>query len=117
MAGQYGEIDSRLDYHRVLGESLDTVRRLVARAPANSTMLRINKQLEAMKRCTAGGREPTDNERRNIDVGVVAARELTETTFEISDLTEKLLILNNYFGAGPTDAQAAKPNDEDSDED
>jgi hypothetical protein len=117
MAGEYGEIDSRLDYHRVLGESLDIVRRILARAPTDGPMLRINKQLEAMKRWTDGGREPTDNERRNIDVGLVAARELSETTAEISDLTEKLLILNNYFEDWPTDARASNANDEDSDDD
>ena len=77
MAGEYGEINSRTDYHRVLGEATDIARSILARTPSDATMQRINKQLEAMKRWTGNGRKPTENERRNIDVGLVAAREFS----------------------------------------
>ena len=113
MAGEYGEINSRVDYHRVLGEATDIVRSILTRTPADATMQRINKQLEAMKRWTGSGRKPTENERRNIDVGLVAAREFSETTGEPADLSQKLFVLNNYFEDWPTDAEAASASDED----
>jgi hypothetical protein len=117
MAGPYGEIDSRVDYHRVLGEATEIVRRIVARTPENTTMQRINKQLEAMKRWTDKGRAPTENERRNIDVGLIAAREFSETTGEVADLSQKLFVLNNYFEDWPTDAEATSASDEDFNDD
>ena len=117
MAGEYGEINSRVDYHRVLSEATEIVTRMLARTPSDGPMQRIGKQLAAMKRWTEGGRSPSDNERRNIDVGLIAARELLETTGEASDLTEKLLILNNYFEDWPTDAETSSATDEDFDDD
>jgi hypothetical protein len=117
MAGQYGEIDSRADYHRVLGEAANSVTRMLARTPADAPLLRINKQLAAMKRWTDNGRAPSDGERRNIDVGLIAVRELSEPTGEVSDLAQKLFVLNNYFEDWPTDAEAASATDEDFDDD
>jgi hypothetical protein len=117
MAGQYGEIDSRADYHRVLGEAANSVTRMLARTPADAPLQRINKQLAAMKRWTDNGRAPSEGERRNIDVGLIAVRELSEPTGEVSDLAQKLFVLNNYFEDWPTDAEAASATDEDFDDD
>ncbi|MHB8540487.1 MAG: hypothetical protein ACYDCD_06040 [Candidatus Acidiferrales bacterium] len=113
MAGVYGEINSRIDYHRVLGEARDIARRILARSPEDGTMKRIDKQLEAMRRWTDNGREPSESERRNIDVGLVAARELSEVTDEVGDLAGKLYALNNYFEDWPTDAEAANATEDD----
>ena len=117
MAGEYGEIDSRADYHRVLGEVANIVTRMLARTPDNAPMQRINKQLAAMKRWTDNGRAPSESERRNIDVGLIAVRELSEPTGEVSDLAQKLFVLNNYFEDWPTDAEAANATDDDFDDD
>ncbi|MGB8541944.1 MAG: hypothetical protein WCD49_09955 [Candidatus Acidiferrales bacterium] len=114
MAGLYGEINSKLDYQRVLRQAADIVTRILARTPANATMQGINKQLAAMKRWTDGGRKPTEIERRNIDVGLIAARELSGEAGELGELAKNLFALNNYFEDWPTDAQAASATDEDS---
>ncbi len=116
MAGAYGEINSNVDFQRVLAESLAIARRILAGAPDNSVMQRINKQLDAMRRWSANGRTPTDGERRSIDVGLVAARELSEATGETTVLAHKLFVLNNYFEDWPTDDQAASDSDEDFDD-
>ena len=113
MAGLYGEINSKLDYQRVLRESTEIVTRILARTPANAIMQGINKQLAAMKRWTDSGRKPTEIERRNIDVGLIAARELSDEAGEIGELGRKLFALNNYFEDWPTDAQASSATDED----
>lgn len=42
MAGQYGEIDSRADYHRVLGEAANSVTRMLAHTPGDAPLQRIN---------------------------------------------------------------------------
>jgi len=113
MAGVYGEINSKIDYRRVLREATEVVTRTLARTPNNATMQGINKQLAAMKRWTDSGRKPTEIERRNIDVGLIAARELSDETGEVGDLAKKLFALNNYFEDWPTDAEAASATDED----
>jgi hypothetical protein len=116
MAGVYGEINSKSDYQRVLREASSIVTRVLEGTPNNGIMQGVKKQLEAMKRWT-DGRKPSEIERRNIDVGVVAARELSEATGELSDLAQKLCALNNYFEDWPTDAEAARADDDFVDED
>jgi hypothetical protein len=113
MAGVYGEIDSRTGFHRVLREATDIVRRSLAQRPDNEVMRRTERQLDAMKRWTDAGREPSAGERRDIDVGLIAARELSDATGETGDLARKLFALNNYFEDWPTDAEAATATDDD----
>ncbi|MGA8870678.1 MAG: hypothetical protein WA434_09240 [Candidatus Acidiferrales bacterium] len=113
MAGVYGEIDSNASFHRVLGEAINVVHRVLARTPGNGTMQRILKQLDAMKLWTRNGLKPSDGQRRSIDVGLVAARELSDATGEVHELAEKLFALNNYFEDWPTDEEAANATEED----
>jgi hypothetical protein len=113
MAGVYGEIDSRADYHRVLREAADIARRILARHAGDSTMQRIAKELDSMRQWTEGGRNPSASERTSIDVGLIAVRELAEATGEVAELADKLSSLNNYFEDWPTDEQAANATDDD----
>jgi hypothetical protein len=113
MAGVYGEIDSRADYHRVLREAADIARRILAQSPGYSVMQRIDKELDAMNRWTEGGRDPSASERTSIDVGLIAVRELEGATGEAAELADKLSPLNNYFEDWPTDEQAANATDDD----
>jgi hypothetical protein len=113
MAGVYGEIDSRVDYHRVLREAADIAWRILAQNTGDSTMQRIHKELHAMRLWTEGGRDPSASERTSIDVGLIAVRELAEATGEVAELADKLSSLNNYFEDWPTDEQAASATDDD----
>jgi hypothetical protein len=115
MAGIFGEINSRADYYRVLAGAADIVRGILARTPNNGVMLRIQKELEAMKRWSAGTREPSEDERNSIDLGLIAAREFEGATGILKDLANKLFALNNYLEAWPTDLEAASAIDDDFD--
>ena len=113
MAGVYGEINSRVDFHRVVHEATIIARGILTRAPQDATMQRILKQLDAMARWSANSRTPTDGERRSVDVGLIAAREFDGAKGELNDLAEKLFSLNNYFEDWPTDEEAASATDDD----
>jgi hypothetical protein len=112
MAGVYGEISSREAFHRVLAETTVIVQGILAQRPEDSTMQRLYEELEAMKRWSNDGREPTDGERGSIDVGLIAARELPDAKGVEADLVQKLFALNNYFEDWPTDELAANAKDE-----
>ena len=77
MAGAYGEINSRVDFQRVLREATDFVRRVLARTPDNPIMKQILKELDAMKRWSENGRTPTEGERKRIIVALIS-RELSD---------------------------------------
>jgi hypothetical protein len=110
MAGVYGEINSRADYHRLLRQAAQVA---VSRNPSDMTMQRIRKQLDAMRLWSDNDREPTENERRSIDVGVIAALELDAATGDAKELANTLYALNNYFEDWPTDEEAARLRDDD----
>src|ERR1019366_5181673 len=105
MAGEYGEIDSRVAYHRVLGEALGLVQRIMTQRPDDEMMQLIFEELNAMRRWSA-------DERGSINVGLVAVRELSEATGEEGELVKKLFALNNYFEDWPTDQEAATATDD-----
>jgi hypothetical protein len=109
MAGVYGEINSRADYHRLLRQATHFA---VSQSPSDTTMQQIRKQLDAMRLCTDNDREPSEKERRSLNVGLIAARELDIATGKAKDLANKLHALHNYFEDWPTDEQAASANDD-----
>jgi hypothetical protein len=112
-AGVYGEINSLADCHRVLSEALDITQRILAKRPNYAVMQRIHTELDAMKKWTEKGREPSKSERKRVDVGLIAAREFENAKGELAVLVDKLYCLNNYFEAWPTDEKAATATDED----
>ena len=112
MAGEYGEIDSRVGYYRVLEEAIDLVQNILTRRPDDEMMQLIFEELNAMRRWSADERIPTDEERGSINVGLVAVRKLSEATGEEGALVRKLFALNNYFEDWPTDHEAATAKDD-----
>jgi hypothetical protein len=114
MGGVYGEIDSRASFGRVLGEARVIARSFLARQPGNGVISAIDAQLEAMQRWTADGHEPTEGERKSVNIGLIAVRELADVAdAEVQELVEKLYALNNYADDWPSDAQAASATDSD----
>jgi hypothetical protein len=113
MAGAYGSVDSRADFFRVLGEAMEIVRRILASRPNDAIMVRIERQLDAMRQWSDFGRDPTEEQRKSIDVGLIAVRELENATGVVADLADKLSELNNYFEDWPTDEQAANATEDD----
>jgi hypothetical protein len=113
MAGVYGAINSRADFFRVLGEATEIIRRMVASRSSDAAMLRIEKELAAMRQWSDFGSEPSEEQRKSIDVGLIAVRELENAEGVVADLANKLSELNNYFEDWPTDVQAANATDDD----
>jgi hypothetical protein len=68
-------------------------------------------QLDAMKRWTANGRNPTRDERRSISINLIVSRELQGVPEDLpNDLYEylqKLIELSGYFKEWLTDEKAA----------
>lgn len=114
MAGVYGQIDSRADFHRVLAEAIATGKKLLAQAPADETIEVIDTQLDAVQRWTAQGRTPSADERKSLDMGLRAVRELEPITdLEMHAWVQKLYALESYFEDWPDDATAASATDDD----
>jgi hypothetical protein len=107
MAGEYGEIDSRAAFYRQLGEADNLVQNLLAQNPGDELMELIFEELLAMRRWSDAGRVPTDQERGSINIGLLAAREISQSHSDLSKLAQILFALNNYFEDWPTDEQAA----------
>lgn len=95
-------INSRSDFFRVLEQTLDEARSFSEKAPGFAPMELIVMQLEAMQSWTAGGREPTLEERKRIDIGPIAIRELEPAEDEEQDEFQlRLHELNGYFEDWP----------------
>lgn len=114
MAGIYGPLNSRADFRRMLDRALATAKRGLAVEPKSSVTQVAARQLEAMRLWTDNGRSPTEDEQRRIDIGVLAARELSDTGRpETEEWADQLKLLYNFFQGWPTDREAASSTDAD----
>jgi hypothetical protein len=95
-------LTNRADFFEVLKRTRVEVERMVANDPAAGPLQSVAAQLAAMKSQTAQGRNPTEDERDAITIGLIAARELEPPTSEaMGDLIERLHELNGYFREWP----------------
>jgi len=113
VAGVYGEINSRDDFFRVLREASEIAQRFCQQQPKNMVMQAIASQLTTMQSWTDAGRTPSERQRQQITVGLIAAREFETADGMLGQLREKVFALNNYFEKWPTDEQAANASDDD----
>lgn len=91
-------ITSRDAFRQVLADTLARFRQLHAETPDFAPYANIIRQLEAMSRWTDHGRSPTSDERKSIDVALVAVRELeADPDLLTQDLSNRLYELNDYF--------------------
>jgi hypothetical protein len=113
MGGVYGEINSRTAFERVLGEAVGIAKRILG-SGRNPVIEVVVEQLHVMARASEGGREPSEAERRTVNVGLIAVRELDADRQDDSGLLAgKLYALDNYFREWPTDEQATSATDAD----
>ncbi|MBN2518595.1 MAG: hypothetical protein JXB14_07120 [Candidatus Altiarchaeota archaeon] len=102
-------INSREDFHRVLGETISIVQQFNSETPGFPPFVEILRELELMAGWTKNGRTPTKKERESIYVGLIAVRELdTDPDPGIQDLCNRLHELNAYFEDWPEDDTAVK---------
>ncbi len=107
MSGEYGDIDSRARFRTVLGEAIALAEKILKRYPKGPALGNVANQLRAMKRFT-DGRDPTEEERESIDVGLVAVRELEDfDDGEVAKLAEMIHPLAAFHEDWPTDEEAA----------
>jgi hypothetical protein len=74
----------------------------------------IVQQLDAIGRWTSAGRAPSEGERKEITVGLIAVRELdADGQDDAGVLARKLYVLDSYFTEWPTDEQVRNATDAD----
>ncbi len=95
-------LTNRADFFDVLEQTRVEAEALAARGSGFGPMKSVAKQLEEMKRQTANGRNPTEDERDAVTIGLIAVREFEPPTSEsMADLIERLHELNGYFREWP----------------
>jgi hypothetical protein len=102
-------IQSRQDFHRVLQDAIRQVGDRIKKVQGKSGALdEIEFQLDAMWRWTVDDRTPTEDERKEISVGLIAVRELEPVdTPEEQEFVTNLHELNYYFDNWPDDPNVA----------
>ncbi len=102
---QHRFIQTRDDFLRVLADEVDRARRLEAEVPGLPLFGSLRRQLEAIQQWTADGREPTKDERKSIQMGMLIARELNPApTDELEDFGGRVQELEFYFKHWRSDA-------------
>ena len=95
---EFKHIQSRADFFVALGESVRRTHELLRRAPGDPYVLSILRQLEAIERWTAHGRDPTREERKSLTIGQILVRELEPAqTDELEDWIQLVREVKGYF--------------------
>lgn len=112
MAGIYGEINSRKEFHLMLNAATTTSRAFLSASPDDGTLQSIHRQLEAIGLWTLNGRIPTTQERVSVDMAVRASREMEGET-RYYKWTRDIYSLDAYIERWPSDDEAANATDDD----
>jgi hypothetical protein len=100
-------VKSRADFFKVLDDALQETKRIAGPSATWPPIESILDQLDAMKRWTANGRDPTKDERRSISIGLIASRELQGVPDDLYDYVQKLHELSGYFKEWLADDEVA----------
>ncbi len=106
--GEYGDIASRDAFRKKLDGAIGLTKKLLTKYPGHPAFESIAMQLAEMQR-TTHGRDPSEDERASIDVGLVAVRELDGFREEdVSTLDQAIHPLAAFYEDWPTDEVAAR---------
>lgn len=95
-------LTNRTDFLDVLDMTLLEAKQRAAKGPGFGPMQSVADQLVFMKLQTAGGRNPTEDERDAVTIGLIAVREMEPPdTASMADFIERLHELNGYFREWP----------------
>lgn len=98
MPPQNPYINSRADFAPVVRDALAMVQKQIKENPGFDVFDEIEIQLDSMLRWTADGREPTDDEKSRISIGLLAVRNLEPAqTDEIYAITDRLHSIQYVF--------------------
>ena len=112
MGGVYGDINSRADFDVCLQKALRDGKALLGQRPGDPAIEPIVRQLEAVAAWSVNGQKPTKDQRRSIDIGLRASREL-EGDSETYNWTQDIFALDAYIEDWPSDEKAASATDDD----
>ncbi len=102
---EFKHITSRVDFFRALDEAVRETNDRLAHEPNHPHLEAILVQLDNIKRWTADGREPTEDERYSTTIGQVLFRELESgPTDEVHRYVEHTREVEGYFQEWPDDA-------------
>lgn len=97
-------IASHAEFHDALRAARADVQTFGEREPNNPVWRAVAGMLDTMASQTAGGREPTVEERRAAQLGALVDREIDPPqTEELADLSQRLKAINLYFIVWPDD--------------
>lgn len=97
-------IKTRKEFFEVLDRAIAETDKRIQEAPDFDAFDSVREQLEAMKKWTAGGRTPTEDEQQRIDIALIAVRELDpEIDAAMAKYHELLVQLDGYFCEWPDD--------------
>ena len=98
-------IKSRQDFQRVLNDAIRQVGDRIRATPGFQPYDEIEFQLDMMWRWTQMDRTPTDDERAQITIGMIAVREIEpmKETADDQDFCTNLHELQYYFDRWPAD--------------
>jgi len=114
MAGIFGdEINNREQFFEQLGAAEKKCKELIHLHPEEDELVAVQRQFEAIRRWTDGGRRPTASERKSLDMGLRMFREYETTEDDaLAEFRDSVSILQSYMEAWPTDRVAADPNND-----
>jgi hypothetical protein len=99
-------IKSRDDFFVTLDRAIEKTNDLLAKSPREPHLEPISLQLDAIKRWTANGREPTEDERKSTTIGVTIVREFDPApTDEIAEWVDLVKEVEAYFEEWLDDAR------------
>lgn len=110
---QHAYIRSREDFLVVLAELTRETGVLETSNPDYPLFGSLRRQLEAIAQWSANGRNPTPDERRSLNIGVVLAREFDQPPRELKRWAARLSELNFYVLHWRDDASWNAMDDED----
>jgi len=95
-------LTNRTDFFDVLELTLVEAEERASKGPGFGPMQSVADQLKKMKSQTTGGRNPTEDERDAITIGLIAVREFEPPETEnMADFIARLHELNGYFREWP----------------
>lgn len=103
----FGLIDDRDSFRKVLADAQARTARILQARPQDTTFGKLSRQLAEMDTSTKNGRDPTRDERKHVDLGLVVVRELDPIEdIEVSELAERLHMLGAYYDEWPPTKKA-----------
>jgi hypothetical protein len=101
------QITSRQEFRDRVDKAMAALGKQMQQTPRFDPYESVEMQLDALKRWTADGREPTDDERARINMGLIVIREFDpEPDEELYDLMQDLHQIQGYVDVWPPEGEA-----------